>query len=362
MNDLQTITRKPAERPPASVQNRRNPSDDAKYWFLKGFAVAGPLPVLLVVLVVVFGVASPVFFSPQNLQSIATMSVFLLLTALAQMLILISGGFDLSVGSNIALTSVCSGLVMHAVYGGMEEYTGVALMWGFFTATAVGLCVGLANGIGVAVLKVNPFIITLASTSIFAGLTMIISGGREVSGLPRFFTHVIGSGRVGPIPVVILIAIPILLIVLVLLRWTAFGKSIYAIGSNEIAATVAGIRVRRNLVFVYVIAALLTAYAGWLLTARVSSGQPQLGSEYVMQSITAAIIGGASLRGGRGGVGGTILGVLLLVGLTNGMNLMRLDSNQQSIAIGIALVLSVLISRLRDQTRRTVAVMELTRR
>lgn len=333
----------------------------AKYWFLKGFAVAGPLPVLLVLLVAVFGIATPVFFSAQNLQSIATMSVFLLLTALAQMLILISGGFDLSVGSNIALTSVSTGLVMNAVYGGMEEYTGVALLWGFVTATGIGLVVGLANGFGVAVLKVNPFITTLATTSIFAGVTMIVSGGREVSGLPQFFTHVLGSGRVGPVPVVILIAIPILLIVLVLLRWTPFGKSVYAIGSNETAATVAGIKVQRNLLLVYVLGGLLVSYAGWLLTARVSSGQPQLGGEYVMLSITAAIIGGASLRGGRGGVGGTILGVLLLVGLTNGMNLMRLDSNQQSIAIGIMLVFSVLISRLRDQTRRTVAVMELSR-
>jgi len=342
--------------------NPRKNSSEFKFWALKSFAVGGPLPILLIALVIVFGVASPVFFSVQNLQSIATMSVFLLLTALAQMLILISGGFDLSVGSNIALTSICTALVMNSVYGGQEQFTGVAMLWGFVVATIVGLVVGFANGFGVAILKVNPFIITLASTSIFAGLTMIISRGREVSGLPRFFTHVLGSGHVGLIPVVILIAIPILLIVLVVLRWTAFGKSIYAIGGNEHAAAVAGIRVRRNLMFVYMIAGLLTAYAGWLLTARVSSGQPLLGSEYVMQSITAAIIGGASLRGGRGGVGGTVLGVLLLVGLTNGMNLMRLDSNQQSIAIGIALVLSILISRFRDQSRRTVAVLELARK
>jgi len=360
MNEIQKPVESSPQASPAAPR-RRGSGEAVKFWALKGFAVAGPLPILLVALVIVFGIASPVFFSMQNLQSIATMSVFLLLTALAQMLILISGGFDLSVGSNIALTSICTALVMRSVYGGQDQFTAVALFWGFVVATAVGLCVGFVNGFGVAILKVNPFIITLASTSIFAGITMIISSGREVSGLPRFFTHVLGSGLIGPIPVVILIAIPILLAVLVLLRWTPFGKSIYAIGGNETAAAVAGIRVRRNLMLVYVLGGLLTAYAGWLLTARVSSGQPLLGSEYVMQSITAAIIGGASLRGGRGGVGGTILGVLLLVGLTNGMNLMRLDSNQQSIAIGIALVLSVLISRFRDQTRRTVAVMELTR-
>src|SRR5699024_8751139 len=111
----------------------------------------------------------------------------------------------------------------------------------------------------------------------------------------------------------------------------------------------------------YVIGGVLTSYAGWLLTARVSSGQPQLGAEFMMMSITAAIIGGASLRGGRGGIGGALLGAAFIVGLTNGMNLIRLDSNQQAIALGIALVLSVLISRVRESTRRRVAVMELTK-
>ncbi|MDI2099364.1 ABC transporter permease [Ruicaihuangia caeni] len=357
-----TITDPPIAQLSKAPDPTQRTGNGTKYWIIKGFAVLGPLPVLLVLLAVVFGLVSPVFFSAQNLQSIATMSVFLLLTALAQMLILISGGFDLSVGSNIALTSVCTALVMNAVFGGLDEYVGLAMLWGLLVATLVGACIGLVNGIGVAILKVNPFIVTLATMSIFAGVTMVVSSGREVSGLPRFFTHVLGSGRLGVVPVPLLIAIPVVLAIVVVLRRTAFGKSVYAIGGNETAATVAGIRVRRNLIIVYVLGGLLTAYAGWLLTARVSSGQPQLGTEYMMQSITAAIIGGASLRGGRGGVGGTILGVLFLVGLTNGMNLMRMDSNQQSIAIGIALVLSVLISRLREQARRTVAVMELTRR
>ncbi|MEN3346345.1 MAG: ribose transport system permease protein [Arthrobacter sp.] len=353
----QQTVRRPASAPAPAPDKRRT----INYWAMKAFSVGGPLPFLLVLLVIGFGIVNPVFLSPQNMQSIATMGVFLLLTALAQTLILISGGFDLSVGSNIALTSVCSALVMQSVYGGIEEYTGLAMVWGFLTAVLVGLIVGLINGIGVAILRVNAFIVTLATMSIVAGITMVISGGREISGLPTLFTHGVGSGRVGPVPTALLLTIPVVAVLFVVLRWTRYGKSIYAIGGNEIAATVAGIRVKTNLIVAYALGGVLTAFAGWLLTARVSSGQPQLGGEYMMMSITAAIIGGASLRGGRGGVGGTILGVLFIVGLTNGMNLIRMDSNQQAVAVGIALVVSILISRAREHTRRAVAVMELSK-
>lgn len=335
---------------------------DPSYWPMKIFASAGPLPLLLVLLIAVFAVGNPVFLSNENLQSVATQSVYLLLIALAQMLILITGGFDLSVGANVALTSVSSSLVMRAVYGGVEGYSGEAVLWGFTTSMVVGLVVGLANGIGVAVLKVNAFIVTLATMSIFTGATMLVSGGSEVSGLPRLFTHEIGSGRLfGAIPIPFLLALPIVIALLVLLRWTKYGKSVFAIGGNPLAARVAGIRVELNLLLAYVIGGMITAYAGWLLTARVSSGQPQLGGEFAMESITAAIIGGATLLGGRGGVGGTVLGVLFIVGLTNGMNLMRVDSNQQNIALGVALVFSVLIGRARDRARRRVAVLELVR-
>jgi ribose/xylose/arabinose/galactoside ABC-type transport system permease subunit len=330
------------------------------YWLVKAFATAGPLPFLLLLLVAVVGVLNPVFLSSSNLSSVATQSVYLLLISLAQMLILITGGFDLSVGANVALTSVTSSLVMRSVYGGVDGYSGMALVWGLVVALLVGLVVGLVNGIGVAVLKVNAFIVTLATMSVFTGATMLVSGGSEVSGLPRVFTHGVGSGRLwGVVPVPLLMILPIVLALVLVLRRMRYGKSLFAIGSNELAAKVAGTRVGVNLLMAYAIGGVITAYAGWLLTARVSSGQPQLGGELAMQSITAAIIGGASLLGGRGGVGGTVLGVLFIVGLTNGMNLMRMDSNQQNVALGVALVLSVLVSRARDRARRRVALLEL---
>jgi ribose/xylose/arabinose/galactoside ABC-type transport system permease subunit len=330
------------------------------YWLLKVFATVGPLPFLLLLLVVGVGLVNPVFLGSSNLSSVTTQSVYLLLISLAQMLILVTGGFDLSVGANVALTSVTSSLVMRSVYGGVDGYSGAALLWGLVVALLVGLVVGLVNGIGVAVLKVNAFIVTLATMSVFTGATMLVSGGSEVSGLPRVFTHGVGSGRLwGVVPVPLLMILPIVVALVVVLRRMRYGKSLFAIGSNELAAKVAGTRVGFNLLMAYVLSGVITSYAGWLLTARVSSGQPQLGGELAMQSITAAIIGGASLLGGRGGVGGTVLGVLFIVGLTNGMNLMRMDSNQQKVALGLALVLSVLVSRARDRARRRVAVLEL---
>lgn len=344
------------QAPPRSIRSGLG----ATYWTQKAFAVAGPLPYLLVLLVVFFTAKNPTFLTSSNLQSVTTQCVFLLLIALGQMMILVSGGFDLSVGSNVALTSVCSAKVMSSIYGGQEGYTTTAVIWGLVVALAVGLGVGLVNGIGVAVLRVNAFIVTLATMTAIEGVTMLVSGGTEISGLPTYFTRTIGSGHVlGWLPVTMLFAAPVAIVIWLACRWTRYGKSLYAIGSNELAATVAGIRVRLNLVVTYALAGMLTALAGWLLTARVSSGQPQLGGDYVMESITAAIIGGATLAGGRGSVGGTILGVLFIVGLTNGMNLIRLDSNEQNIAIGCALVVSILISRARERSRRACAVAEL---
>jgi ribose transport system permease protein len=318
---------------------------------VSAFAMFGALPPLMIILIVVFAIANPIFLTPNNLITLATQAVFLLLVSLGQMVVLITGGFDLSVGSNVALTSIVTATVMASVYGGMEEFTGVSIFWGFVMVLVVGLVVGLVNGIGVAFLKVNAFIVTLASMSIFAGITLVISGGSQISGLPRFFTHEIGSGRLAGFPIPVLMTIPVVLIILVLLRWTRFGRHLYAIGGNPNAATVSGVRVRFNLLMAYVICGLLASYAGWLLTARVASGQPLLGGSFALESITAAIIGGAALSGGRGGVGGTQRGVLFVMGLTNGMNLMRMDSNQQSIAIGIVLVIAVVADRMRTRAR-----------
>ncbi len=320
------------------------------------FAQVGALPPILVIMIVIFGVGNPIFLSPGNLTTLSVQSIFLLLVSLGQLIVLITGGFDLSVGANVALTSVVSSLVMVSFPEGGQFAEAYSIWMGVLAGVGVGLIVGLVNGVGVAILKVNAFIVTLASMSIFAGLTLVVSSGSEVSGLPRVFTHAVGSGYLFGIPILVLITLPIVLIVAVFLWRTRFGRQLYAIGGNVNAALVSGIRVRSLLILAYVISGVLSSCAGLLLTARIASGQPLLGASFPLESIAAAIIGGASLSGGRGNVVGTVLGVFFIMGLTNGMDLLRMDTNQQLIAVGIVLILAVVAERLRDGARVRVAM------
>lgn len=307
----------------------------------------GALPIVLIVCVVVFQLGNDRFLSSMNVMNMTTQSMFLLLIALGQMIVLISGGFDLSVGAVVALTSIITGKVMVAVAAMYPESVGIAITLGFMAAIGVGLVCGLINGIGVAILKVNPFIVTLATASIFQGITLVVSKGVQVSGLPRYFVIEIGSGRIGNVPVIAILALPVCFCVYLIIHHMRVGRYLYAIGSNLKSAVVSGIRVDRHLIFAYVSCSVLTAFAGWLLTARVSSGEPLLGGEFPLASIAAAIIGGCSLRGGEGTVIGVIMGVAFITILGNGMDLMRIGSNYQMIVLGIVLIAAVVVDRYR---------------
>jgi ribose/xylose/arabinose/galactoside ABC-type transport system permease subunit len=334
-------------------------AQNSQFW-LKFFSTVGPLPPLLVLMIALFALSNDRFLQPDNLLSVSQQSVALLLIALGQMLVLVSGGFDLSVGATVALSSVVSATMMQQVYGGQPQFAGQSMIMGLAVSIAVGIAVGVANGVGVAFLKVNPFIVTLATATIIGGLTMVFSGGATVSGLPREYIVHLGSGFTAGIPNLVLATLPLVAIVFIFLKWTTFGRHLYAIGGNALAARTAGIQVRRNLIFTYVICAVLASIAAYLLTARSGSGQPTFGGTFALQSITAAVIGGASLLGGRGGVGGTLLGVAFIMLLGNGMNFMRLDTNMQNIALGLALVLAVLADRFRAAAKSRLIAEGLT--
>jgi len=325
------------------------------------FVKVGALPFLLVVLLIVFSAANKYFLGLQNLLDMLHEGVFTSLAALGQLFVLISGGFDLSIGANIALTSVTSATVMSSVYAAYPHDPALAIAAGIIAVLVVGLLVGLVNGIGVAYLEVNPFIVTLATASAFQGITLLISQGQEVSGLPKGFVDRVGSGNWLGFPVAAWIALPLILLLYVLLARARYGRYIFAIGSSPGAARVAGIRVPVQILITYVICAVAVAIGGFLLTARVSSGEPLLGAEYTLTSITAAVIGGASLRGGEGSIGGTLLGVVFVIFLSNGMDLMGLSANHEMIALGAALIFAVVIDRQRARAvaagfRRRLAV------
>lgn len=316
------------------------------------FVRVGALPFLLVVLVILFSMANKYFLGLQNLLDMLHEGVFTSLAALGQLFVLISGGFDLSIGANIALTSITSATVMSSVYSAYPHDPALAIAAGTIAVLAVGILVGLVNGIGVAYLEVNPFIVTLATASAFQGMTLLISQGQEVGGLPKIFVDGVGSGNWLGFPVAAWIALPLILALYVLLSRARYGRYIFAIGSNTGAARVAGIRVPLQILLTYVICAVAAAIGGFLLTARVSAGEPLLGAEYTLTSITAAVIGGASLRGGEGSIGGTLLGVVFVIFLSNGMDLMGLSANHEMIALGAALIFAVVIDR---QRARAVA-------
>jgi len=313
--------------------------------FRRIFVNVGALPFLLTLLIIFFATQNPRFLSETNILNISQQGIYLVLISLGQMMVLVSGGFDLSVGANVALTSIGSATIMATVFQASPDQATLAILAGFGAAVVIGIGCGMANGFGVSYLKVNPFIVTLATASVFQGLTLLISQGQEVSGLPKLFVHQIGSGFVLGIPISVALSAPVIVILYLVMAWSRYGRYVYAIGSNPNAALVAGVRIPMNLFATYVICGLVTAYSSFLLTARVSAGEPLLGAEFPLQSITAAIIGGCSLRGGQGGVGGAVVGAIFVTVLANGMDLMRLGSNHQMIILGFVLVLAVLIDR-----------------
>lgn len=313
------------------------------------YDTVGILPILMILAIVFFSVQEARFYGVANITNVFRQSTYLIIVTLGQALVLISGGFDLSVGAVIAVTSVVSARFMSRYYAGNPDAEVMSVLVGIGAGLLVGLIFGLINGIGVARFKVSPFIMTLGMASVGAGFALYYTGGSPVSGMPPLFTKEIGTGRWFEIPVPVYVAIAATLVIIFLVSSTSWGRYLYAIGGNTKAAFLSGIPVGVYTASVYVICGLLTALAGILLTARVSSGEPNLGASFALQSITAAVVGGVSLRGGEGRILGAVFGALFITILTNGMNLIRIESYVQEIAIGIILILAVIIDRLKDR-------------
>lgn len=312
------------------------------------FVSIGMLPVLLIVMIALFGYLNSRFVSQDNLLNVMRQSTYLIIISVGQMIVLISGGFDLSVGAVVALTSVLSARAMADVGGSPAS----AILIGILVGLGVGVVVGLLNGVAVSLLKVSPFIVTLGTASIGTGVALLLTGGAPVVGLPDWFINNIGVGRIGGIPTPLYITAGLIVLMYFVIARMRLGRYIYAIGGNEQASRLSGLPIARILVTVYVLSGALAALAGILLTARVSSGAPDLGAPFVLQSITAAVLGGVSLRGGEGKLSGVVLGALFIAFLGNGMNLVNISSYWQNITLGIILIFAVLMDRLREGLNR----------
>lgn len=307
----------------------------------------GVLPILLLALFLFFGLYEPKFWRAANLINVLRNSSYLMIISSGQMLVLIIGGFDLSVGAVVALTSVAAALTMAGLYVSMPESAYLVIVIGVVVALVVGSLVGVVNGLTVAILKVNPFMVTLGTMSIAFGIALYTTTGVPVYGMPDEFTREFGRLRWFNLPVSIYLTAGILLVLWWVMNWTKLGRYIYAIGGNIHAARVSGIPTLVYIVATYTMCSFLAAVTGVLLTARVGSGEATLGPTLMLESIAAAVIGGVSLRGGVGRIELVALGALFLALVTNGMNLIRVDSKIQTIVVGAVLILAVGLDRLK---------------
>jgi ribose transport system permease protein len=317
-------------------------------WAVLIFLRAGVLPFLLVLALVVFGSLSGEFLSSSNLTNLLRQSVYLILVALGQMLPLVTGGFDLSVGTTVAITSVVSSTVMVALAGGADPAWG-AIAAGCAAGLAAGMLVGLVNALGVAVAGVSPFIMTLGVQSIGLGIALTLTGGVPVSGLPEAFGDLLGFGTVLGVPTPVLVTLGCASVVYVLMARTALGTHFLAVGGNAKAAALSGVDTRRVLVAAYVLCALMASLSGLLLTARVGSGEANLGGTIALESIAACVIAGVSLRGGAGRAESVILGAIFIGVVQNGMNLTGVRSYLQMVVLGGLLIIAVVTDQLRQR-------------
>ncbi|WP_035699023.1 ABC transporter permease, partial [Glycomyces tenuis] len=289
----------------------------------------------LVVLFVALSLASPHFLTADNLFNIGSQTAVIAIIAVAQTMVIITKGIDLSVGSVAALAGVVGAMVVRDLGFSVWEATAVAV--------GVGASAGLVNGLLVSLARLPPFIATLGMMSAARGLVFIVTGAVGVYSLPESF-QLLGNGVIAGIPFAIVVTAAVALAAGHLLSQSRFGQHVYAMGSNLEAARRAGIPVRRNLTAVYVLAGVLVGLGGMIAASRVNSGQPNYGIGLELDVIAAAVIGGASLFGGQGRIMGTLIGAFLIALVRNGSVLLGINIHYQQLIVGIIIWAAVYLS------------------
>ena len=288
----------------------------------------------LVLLCAVLWILTPHFLTVSNLLNIVQQTSINAIVAAGMTFVIISGGIDLSVGSIVALSGVVLGTVL--------QMNQPPLVTPLLAALAVGMGCGLLNGVLVSFGRLPPFIVTLGMMSIARGAALVFTEGRPVSGFEDGFRW-IATGSIGFVPAPVIIMLIVYALAHFVLTRTTFGRYVYAIGGNEEATRLSGVAVRFHKTVVYGVAGLMSAVAAVVLTARLNSAQPIAGMMYELDAIAATVIGGTSLLGGEGSLGGTLIGALIMGVLRNGLNLLGVSSFLQQIVIGVVIVVAVLV-------------------
>lgn len=294
--------------------------------------------VSLLTLIIIITIINPKFLTMYNILNIFRQVSIIGFIAFGMTFVIMTGGIDLSVGATLGLTSMILGLM---ISGGTSGLVAIPV------ALLLGICFGAINGILVSKVKLQPFIATLATMTMFRGITMIISNGIPAMELTRK-SHVLdffSQGVILKIPVPMILFIVSLIILLVLLQNTVFGRGVYAVGGNEEAARLSSIPVTKIKTLVYVISGFMSALAGIVLSSRLSSAQPTAGMGFELDAIAAVVIGGTSLSGGKGKIFGTFLGVLIIGVLNNGLNIIGVSAFYQQFIKGLVILLAVILDR-----------------
>ena len=331
------------QRVKLKLPGKESVGDREPFWTRFGLPIVLLLPFLFMML------TNETFRRPDNLLSVLQQASIIGIIAVGQTAVLILGGFDLSVGSVAAL----SGVIALLIFGSNGSLGLITL--GILVGVAVGALSGSVNGTLISWLRINPLIATLGMLTLIRGLVLVITGGELVyaqGGASRFTVLALGTILSMPVPAVIFFVV--VLFMWGLLRLTTFGQYIFAIGSSEAAATLSGIPVRRTKLITYILCALLAGLAGIILAARTGSALPTAAETYELQAISAAVIGGVRLNGGKGSVWGTVLGVLMLAVVANGLNLYGVSPFWQPVVTGAILLIAVALYGVGGGRERTV--------
>jgi ribose transport system permease protein len=315
----------------------------------------GFLPALLVAVVAGISAVDPQFYGLINILNILRNASLLAIVACGQALVIVAGGFDLSVGAVVALSSVVTATIMAATAAAFPGNDALIIASGVASGLGSGLLVGLINGFCVAKLKVSGFVVTLGTMSATAGVGLMITSGIPVYGMPNVFVKGFGRAQLFGLPTAVYAALAVVAVMMFVQRRTLFGRYVYAIGGNVDAAIVSGVSIQRHIVSTYAVSSVLAALTGILLTAQVGSGQASFGGDRMMlQSIAAAVIGGVSLRGGVGRVEIVAVSALFLTILGNALNLLHVDSRLQPVFLGVIMVAAVALDELSRRSKARV--------
>jgi len=311
----------------------------------RGAIAMGLVPIFLVVLAVVLASIEPRFLSENNISNVLRNSSYLAIISVGQMLVMILGGIDLSVGVMVALSSVTVSIMMGRLSAYWPEQEAAVIAVSCLITLGLSALIGIINGVLVAYTKASAFMITLGTLSVVGGIAFYTTSGIPIYGMPESFTKGFGRGELLGLTYPTYVAAAIILLIAFAQRHLNLGRHLYAIGGHGPAARSSGINVEALTIGAYACCSLLSGLAGILITARIGSGQANLGSEFMLQSIGAAVLAGVSLRGGVGRAEMIALSSILLTVVANGMNLVRIDSKLQTIVFGVLLLIAILIDR-----------------